>query len=182
MKPLDPSLCHVVVSVSQNDLMFATSLQYQLQKISPDINIVLMTDNTGINLKCLQTAQKIVVFLSKQYLESDHHLEELFVSIIRQRNDKKRQIFHVCQTTELENKPAFAHLLPISISLEDKFWQSLFKESTKTVTLDLVELKGSFSFRSQEFAAMTKFADDLLLELAGFVYMYVFMLFIAGNI
>jgi hypothetical protein len=128
-----------------------------------------MTDSTGIDLKCLQTAQKIMVFLSKQYLKSDHHLEELFVSIIRQRNDKKRQILHVCQTTELENRPAFAHLLPISISLEDEFWDSLFREPTKTVVLDLIELKGSFSYRSQDFAAMTKLADDLLQELVGYV-------------
>lgn len=169
MKPLDSSLCHVVVSASQNDLNLATCLLHQLQKISPDIKIVLMTDYTGINLKCLQTAEKIVVFLSKQYLDSDHHLEELFVSIIRQRNDKERQILHVCQTTDLGGNPAFAHLLPISVCLEDKFWDSLFKESTKTITLDLTELKGSFSYRSKHFAAMTKLADDLLLELTGFV-------------
>ncbi|XP_062596636.1 uncharacterized protein LOC134258086, partial [Saccostrea cucullata] len=165
MKPLDQSSCHVVVSVSQNDLSLATCFLYQLQKINPGIKTELIDDNTGIDLKCLQTAQKIVVFISKQYLESAHHLEELLIAIIRQRNDKERKVLHVCQTTKVE-KPAFANLLPVDVCLWDEFWE-MFKESSKTVKLDIMELKGSFSYKSQDFAAMTKLADDILLELGG---------------
>ncbi|XP_061168895.1 uncharacterized protein LOC133178163 [Saccostrea echinata] len=166
MKPLDQSLCHVVVSVSQNDLSLATSFLHQLQKISPDINTVLISDNTGIDLKCLQTAQKIVVFISKQYLESAHHLEELFIAIIRQRSEKERKVLYVCQSMEVE-KPAFANLLPVDVCLRDEYWEKMFNESSKTVKLDIMELKGSFSYKSQDFAAMTKLADEILLELAG---------------
>ncbi|XP_061166247.1 uncharacterized protein LOC133175136 [Saccostrea echinata] len=166
MTPLDQSPCHVVVSVSQNDLSLATSLLFQLQKISPDINTVLISDNTGIDLKCLQTAQKIVVFISKQYLESAHHLEELFIAIIRQRSEKERKVLYVCRTMEVE-EPSFANLLPVDVCLGDEFWGKMFKESSKTVKLDLMELKGSFSYRSQDFAAMTKLADDILLEFTG---------------
>lgn len=164
---LDQSVNHVVVSVSQNDLSLATSLLYQLEKKSPDIQTSLMVDRTGIDLKSLQTSQKIVVFLSKQYLESPHHLEELFISIIRQRNERARKVLYLCQASDLADKPSFAHLLPIDISLRDPFWNGMFTETAKTVKLSLRDLQGSFTYRSQDFAAMTKLADDILLEFAG---------------
>lgn len=166
---LDQSVNHVVVSVSQNDLSLATSLLYQLEKKSPDIQTSLMVDRTGIDLKSLQTSQKIVVFLSKQYLESPHHLEELFISIIRQRNERARKVLYLCQASDLADKPSFAHLLPIDISLRDPFWNGMFTETAKTVKLSLRDLQGSFTYRSQDFAAMTKLADDILLEFAGYV-------------
>uniref|UniRef100_K1PKC1 Collagen alpha-6(VI) chain n=1 Tax=Magallana gigas TaxID=29159 RepID=K1PKC1_MAGGI len=165
--PLDQSENHVVVSVSQNDLSLATSLLYQLEKKSPDIQTSLIVDRTGTDLKCLQTSQKIVVFLSKQYLESPHHLEELFISIIRQRNERGRKVLYLCQASQLADKPSFAHLLPTDINLRDPFWNGMFTESTKTVKLSLRDLQGSFTYRSQDFAAMTKLADDILLEIAG---------------
>lgn len=165
--PLDQSVNHVVVSVCQNDLSLATCLLYQLDKKCPDIQTSLMVDRTGIDLKSLQTSQKIVVFLSKQYLESPHHLEELFVSIIRQRNERERKVLYLCQTSELADKPSFAHLLPIDVSLNDPFWNDMFKESRKSVKLHLRDLQGSFTYRSQDFAAMTKLADDILLDCAG---------------
>lgn len=167
--PLDQSENHVVVSVSQNDLSLATSLLYQLEKKSPDIQTSLIVDRTGTDLKCLQTSQKIVVFLSKQYLESPHHLEELFISIIRQRNERGRKVLYLCQASQLAGKPSFAHLLPTDINLGDPFWNGMFTESTKTVKLSLMDLQGSFTYRSQDFAAMTKLADDILLEIAGYV-------------
>lgn len=169
MPPLDQAENHVVVSVSQNDLSLATCLLYQLQKTSPDMRTTLMVDNTGMDMKCLQSAKQIVVFLSRQYLESAHHLEELFISIIRQRNDRNRKILYLCQASELGETPSFAHLLPIDVSLEDAFWKKMFKEARKTVTLDLPELKGSFTYSSQNYAAMTKLADDILRACAGLV-------------
>ena len=105
MPPLDQTENHVVVSVSQNDLSLATCLLYQLQKTSPDLRTTLMVDNTGLDMKCLQSAKQIVVFLSRQYLESAHHLEELFISIIRQRNDRNRKILYLCQASELGETP-----------------------------------------------------------------------------
>ena len=169
MPPLDQAENHVVVSVSQNDLSLATCLLYQLQKTSPDMRTTLMVDNTGMDMKCLQSAKQIVVFLSRQYLESAHHLEELFISIIRQRNDRNRKILYLCQASELGETPSFAHLLPIDVSLEDAFWKKMFEEARKTVTLDLPELKGSFTYSSQNYAAMTKLADDILRACAGLV-------------
>lgn len=167
--PLDQSVNHVVVSVSQNDLSLAYSLLHQLQQKSPDIQTSLMDDRTGIDLKSLQTSKKIVVFLSKQYLESPHHLEELFISIIRQRNERERKVLYLCQASDLEDKPSFAHLLPIDINLRDWIWNRMFKETNKTVKLSLKDVQGSFTYRSQDFAAMTKLADDILLEFAGYV-------------
>ncbi|XP_022335076.2 uncharacterized protein LOC111131714 [Crassostrea virginica] len=167
MPPLDQAENHVVVSVSQNDLSLATCLLYQLQKTSPDMRTTLMVDNTGMDMKCLQSAKQIVVFLSRQYLESAHHLEELFISIIRQRNDRNRKILYLCQASELGETPSFAHLLPIDVSLEDAFWKKMFEEARKTVTLDLPELKGSFTYSSQNYSAMTKLADDILRACAG---------------
>ena len=169
MPPLDQAENHVVVSVSQNDLSLATCLLYQLQKTSPDMRTTLMVDNTGMDMKCLQSAKQIVVFLSRQYLESAHHLEELFISIIRQRNDRNRKILYLCQASELGETPSFAHFLPIDVSLEDAFWKKMFKEARKTVTLDLPELKDSFTYPSQKYAAMTKLADDILRACVGLV-------------
>lgn len=126
--PLNKGNNKIVISHAHDSLYCSVFLGKLLKKHIPGIDINYVSDDIHNRMHFLDTAQKIIIFLSNDFVRSAQHMEELHIALVRQRSSKGKRIVHIIQTTDLPDKPMFLNLLPCVVSLKDAFWDKFCKK------------------------------------------------------
>jgi hypothetical protein len=71
------------------------------------------------SLQDLDKAKQILIILSKEYVKSSNHMQELHVALCRQRDAKTERIVRIIMDRNLPEKPMFVHLLPSETNLSE---------------------------------------------------------------
>jgi len=90
----------------------------------PGLNIDVHTWAEQSRFVALESAHRIVIFVSEEFLTSEQHMQELHLSLNRQRSSS-RNVLYLIQTTELTSRPFFPRLLPYDVVCSDPVWTEL---------------------------------------------------------
>ncbi|KAJ8037708.1 hypothetical protein HOLleu_18599 [Holothuria leucospilota] len=143
--------CDFVLSYNEHDKMYADYIMKLFQHFAPKLNIQAKGKNEQERLTRIEEGKKIVPLLSPSYIESPEQVEELHVAIWRSRLSPNL-IFPIHLHT-LPSRPAYFHLLPCAVNLNDSLWAELALKKKKLVLPDEVEKAvDGLSKKSEELA------------------------------
>ena len=160
----------IVMTYANDGLNLAGAFCYLIDKQYSGLKISVLTEASPARLKAFDTATRLVMFISRDFLKTEHFMHELHQALSRQRPEKKR-ILYLIKVNVLPNHPFFANLLPYDISCMDKAWFDLEKNYIKgnktsgnkrIVSTSRMEFAGNFTCDYAEYFAMTKAAEDVL--------------------
>lgn len=143
---------------------------YLIDKFYSGLNISVLTHSSHTRLKALDNATRVVIFLSRDFIKTDHFMQELHQALSRQRPEKRR-ILYLIKVNTLPNHPFFPNLLPYDLSGTDKIWFDFEKKyirgnktsgNKRVVSSSRMEFAGNFSCDYAEYFCMTKAAEDVL--------------------
>ncbi|XP_064602108.1 uncharacterized protein LOC135468030 isoform X2 [Liolophura sinensis] len=161
--------CDVHFCYSQDDTRLAAVLSQMISDIIPDVTVSFGAGTPQERFQKLDTAGRIVVFISPALLLSPQLVDELHMALCRHRVATKGPLIYTVQTGPLDPKPVFLHLLHYNLSLHDKMWQEL---AAKTQVLDSHRtvvirggLRGSYSCSHMETVGLRKACLDLAEEI-----------------
>ena len=142
-----------------------------IDDLYPDLNIDVRTVAEQSRYKALESAHRIVIFISEKFLTSKLHVLELHSALNRQRSSTKN-ILYLIQSTTLTSRPFFPRLLPYNIVCSDPIWTDLETEhldGMPVIRWTVISKKGvrleharKFKCYPREHFAMEKAADDIL--------------------
>lgn len=142
-----------------------------VDKLYPGLNISVHTVAEPHRFTALDTAHRIVIFVSENLLSSEQHLQELHLALNRQRSSEKN-ILYLIQTNDLTSRPFFPRVLPYNIVCSDSIWKEyqlkflngakLEKRATFMKNGSRLEHASTFFLHHGEYFAMEKAADDVL--------------------
>ena len=92
-------------------------------------------------LALMESARKVVVFLSASYLESLEQIEELHTVILRQKYRSGTQVFFPITIHNLPQLPTYIHLIPCEFHLFDPLWIDLYATYRVSIPSDLEDLR-----------------------------------------
>lgn len=164
----DGTGCDIHFCYSQDDTRLAAVLSQMISDIIPDISISFGTGTPQERFHKLDTAGRVVLFISPALLQSPQLVDELHVALCRHRVATKGPLIYTVRTGPLEVKPVFLHLLHYDLNLLDKMWQEI---AAKSQILDLHRtvvirggLQGSYSCSHMETVGLRKACLDLAEE------------------
>ncbi|KAK3591628.1 hypothetical protein CHS0354_013812 [Potamilus streckersoni] len=168
--------CDVAICYSDETLHCAAVFCHILDNIYPGLNIDALNKASYLRLQTLDTAKKIIVFISYNFLKSQQSMEELLLALNRQRSEKK-QVLYLIQAASPGQRPFFPNLLAYHISLVDRVWIQFEKEclkgkkmldNKKIVSTNRSDFVGSYTCDLSEFLGLTKLAEDVAEDFARF--------------
>ncbi|CAC5380546.1 unnamed protein product [Mytilus coruscus] len=164
----------VAISFARDTVAYAGTLNDIFGKENDQLQISFLNENTQGNLKDLDSAKQIIIILSKEYIQSTHHMQELHVALCRQRESKNKLVVRILAEENLPEKPMFIHLLPFDTVVTDKLWKRYHKISVndcdmkhKTVMSHKQGMMGSFMIPFGTFYALQKTAFEVIKSLTS---------------
>ncbi|XP_022091443.1 uncharacterized protein LOC110979712 [Acanthaster planci] len=118
--------CDVAFSCAPEDRKFVSFATKILREVSPGLIIKETADTENERLALMESAQKVVVFLSANYLESVEQVEEFHTILLRQRYRSPTQVLFPITLHNLPQLPTYFHLIPSEFNLFDPLWVDLF--------------------------------------------------------
>ncbi|XP_038064142.1 uncharacterized protein LOC119734685 [Patiria miniata] len=118
--------CDVAFSCSPEDKKFVNYMTKILRKVSPGLVIKETADTENERLALMESARKVVVFLSANYLESVQQVEEFHTVLLRQRYRSPTQVLFPIILHNLPQLPTYFHLVPCEFNLFDPMWMDLY--------------------------------------------------------
>ncbi|KAL3872816.1 hypothetical protein ACJMK2_036015 [Sinanodonta woodiana] len=166
--------CDVAICYSDETLHCAAVFCHILDKLYPGLNIDVLNKASYLRLQTLETAKKIIVFISYNFLTSQQSMEELLLALNRQRSEKK-QVLYLIQAASPSQRPFFPNLLPYHVSLVDRVWTQFEQEclkgklldNKKIVSTNRSDFMGSYTCDLSEFMGLTKLAEDVAEDLTA---------------
>ncbi|XP_046575598.1 uncharacterized protein LOC124283650 [Haliotis rubra] len=131
-KPLDRGDQQIVFSFSHDSLRLAIILSELIKQASPGTNCSFISENNKDRLHLLDQSQLVVIIVSDGYVQSAQLLEELHLSLCRQRREKPTRMMYLIEGSHLSAQPHYLHLLDYKVSINDKLWTAL--KPTKTAS------------------------------------------------
>ncbi|KAJ8037711.1 hypothetical protein HOLleu_18602 [Holothuria leucospilota] len=149
-----PSLCDdtcdIVLSYHEDDEEYAEFMMSLLQHFASELNIQAKGKNEQERLTRIEEGKKIVPLLSPSYIESPEQVEELHIAIWRSRLSLNL-IFPIHLHT-LPSRPAYFHLLPCAVSLNDSLWTELALKERVVLSDEVKEVVEGLTKTSEEIA------------------------------
>ncbi|XP_022091442.1 uncharacterized protein LOC110979711 [Acanthaster planci] len=118
--------CDVAFSCAPEDRKFVSLATKILREVSPGLVIKETADTENERLALMESARKVVVFLSANYLESVEQVEEFHTILLRQRYRSPTQVLFPITLHNLPQLPTYFHLIPCEFNLFDPLWMDLF--------------------------------------------------------
>ncbi|XP_046575713.1 uncharacterized protein LOC124283733 [Haliotis rubra] len=115
----------VVFSFSHDSFRLAIILSELIKQASPGTNCCFMSEYNKDRLHLLDQSQLVVIIVSDGYVKSAQLLEELHLSLCRQRREKPTRMMYLIEGSHLSARPHYLHLLDYKVSINDKLWSSL---------------------------------------------------------
>ena len=159
-----------MLSYANDAMNLAGAFCYLIDKLYSGLKISLLQQSSHARLKALDSATKVVIFLSRDFIKTEHFMQELHQVLSRQRPEKKR-ILYLIKVNKLPNHPFFPSLLPYDLSGTDKIWFDLEKKyikgnkksgNKKIVSTSRMSFAGNYTCDYAEYFATTKAAKDVL--------------------
>ncbi|XP_071079960.1 uncharacterized protein [Haliotis cracherodii] len=163
--PVDRGGQRIVFSFSHDSLRLAIILSELINQASPDTTCTFISEYNKDRLHLLDQSQLVVIIVSDGYTQSAQLLEELHLSLCRQRREKPRRMMYLIEGLHLSAKPEYLHLLDYKVSITDKLWTALTtKEKTpdEFFTATRGGIKGSYTCTLPERLALSKATLDIL--------------------
>ncbi|XP_071080878.1 uncharacterized protein [Haliotis cracherodii] len=163
--PVDRGGQQIVFSFSHDSLRLAIILSELINQASPDTNCTFISENNKDRLHLLDQSQLVVIIVSDGYIQSAQLLEELHLSLCRQRREKPRRMMYLIEGLHLSAKPEYLHLLDYKVSITDKLWTALTtkgKRPDEFFTATRGGIKGSYTCTLPERLALSKATLDIL--------------------
>lgn len=156
----------VAISFARDAAAFAGTLNCELcSKKDEKINVSFLSENMHGSLQDLDTAKQIVIIISKEFVQSHHHMQELHVALCRQRESRDRIVVRIIAAPGIPDKPMFLHLLPYETNMSDKIWTIFEGESLRAVSKAVMSykdgMKGSFMVAYSNYYALQKTAYEV---------------------
>ncbi|XP_071958348.1 uncharacterized protein [Antedon mediterranea] len=130
VKELDNVRYDIAVSCTQSDLKFASYFIDMIKEFSPHLKVASSDCSDQEKRSILESASKIVAFVSPSYTESPPHMEELNIALCRHRFSPQPILFAI-QLHMLPRLPSYLHLIPYRFCLEDEIWKEIIKKIEK---------------------------------------------------
>ncbi|CAG2185236.1 unnamed protein product [Mytilus edulis] len=174
IKPSPKGEIDVAISFARDTIAFAGTLNDIFGKENEKLQISFLNENTQGNLKDLDSAKQVIIILSKEYIQSTHHMQELHLALCRQRESKNKVVVRIFAEEGLPEKPMFIHLLPFDTVVTDKIWKKYHKMSVnecdmrhKTVMSHKQGMMGSFMILYGTYYALQKTAFEVMKSLSS---------------
>ena len=120
--------CDVAFSCAPEDRKFVSFATKILREVSPGLVIKETAETENERLALMESARKVVVFLSANYLESVEQIEEFHTILLRQRYRSSTQVLFPIILHNLPQLPTYFHLIPCEFNLFDPLWTDLFRK------------------------------------------------------
>ena len=166
----DTTKIDVAVSYANDATNLAGSFCTMLEKKYPNLNMSVHTHGEQERYNALDTAKKIVIFISNDFLGNKQHMQELHLALSRQRPSMEN-ILYLVQVTKLSNRPFFPRILPYNVSVTDDVWTDFAKKMSLDAGASKVSVFGKrrilehtsrFYCSHAEYFALTKAVDDVV--------------------
>lgn len=163
----------VAVSYANDAMHLAGSFCMLMDRFYPNLNISVHSHANQRRYSALDTARKIVIFVSKEFLGNEQHMQELHLALSRQR-PLSENILYLVKTTRLSGRPFFPRILPYNVACTDSVWKDLEKtvlkgnhdpDSLKVTVFgkkSRLEHASTFFCSNAEYFAVTKAVEDVL--------------------
>lgn len=160
----------IALSYASDSTHLAGAFFTILDGMYPNLNINVHSTTDQSRFMALDSAKKIVIFVSQDFLKNDHHMQELHLALNRQRSCKQG-ILYLIQTTKLDGRPFFPRILHYDVACNDSVWsefESAFpRKETKNKKLLFSKIARLSHLRQfichyYEYFAMVKAAQDVL--------------------
>ncbi|KAL4237274.1 hypothetical protein ACF0H5_001993 [Mactra antiquata] len=170
LAPDDNSETDIAISYTGDSIHLVGTFIHMLNGLYPNLNISTHSALDQSRFTALDTAKKIVVFVSRDFVKNEHHMQELHLAVNRQRSSKQH-ILYLIKTTVLDETPFFTRILPYNVVSTDGVWQefqSTFpKKKTKSMKMSyakemILEHSRQFLCHYYEYFAMVKAVEDVL--------------------
>ena len=163
----------IAISFARDSVAYAGTLNHIFGLNNPELQISFLNENSQGSLQDLDKAKQILIILSKEYVKSSNHMQELHVALCRQRDAKTERIVRIIMDRNLPEKPMFVHLLPCETNLSDTIWNVYHKKSCskgqeKTVMSYKIGMMGTFSIPYGIYFGLQKAAFDVMKSLLGY--------------
>ncbi|VDH98627.1 Hypothetical predicted protein [Mytilus galloprovincialis] len=174
IKPSPKGEIDVAISFARDTIACAGTLNDIFCKENEKLQISFLNENTQGNLKDLDSAKQVIIILSKEYIQSTHHMQELHLALCRQRESKNKVVVRIFAEEGLPEKPMFIYLLPFDTVVTDKIWKKYHKMSVndcdmrhKTVMSHKQGMMGSFMILYGTYYALQKTAFEVMESLTS---------------
>ncbi|ESO87656.1 hypothetical protein LOTGIDRAFT_234910 [Lottia gigantea] len=154
----------IVFSFSQNCLKYAAAICQYIEKTNETLECIFLSENHNERLSLLDKADRIVIIISKQYIESNNLMEEFHIAMCRQRAFLTQNIVYLINASHSQTKPVFMSIVPYSISLKDKVWIREVKyhsDKSTSIIIKRIGIAGSYNYHFAEIVALQTAALDL---------------------
>jgi len=183
LKPSAEGNIDIAISFARDTVVYVATLNLIFGTTTNQLQISYLNENAQGSLQDLDKAKQILIILSKEYLESAHHMQELHVALCRQRDAKTQRIIRIIMAEDLPEKPMFVHLLPCETNLADKIWTIYQKKcecvsDRKTVMSYKLGMRGSFTMTYRIYFALQKAAFDVMKSLSRYYFFFNLLQFI----
>ncbi|XP_071813337.1 uncharacterized protein [Apostichopus japonicus] len=128
----------VVLSYNQHDKKYADFMIRLLRHSAPGLNVQAKGQTEQERLMKIEEGKKVVPLLSPNYIESPEQVEELHIAIWRART-LTNLIFPV-HLHQLPPRPAYFHLLPCQVNLQDHLWSELALKQGVSLPADVYKV------------------------------------------
>ncbi|XP_060564379.1 uncharacterized protein LOC132723632 [Ruditapes philippinarum] len=131
---IDTTKIDIAVSYANDATNLAGAFCVMLDKKYPNLNMSVYSHGDQQRYNSLDTAKKIVLFISNDFLRNEHHMQELHLALSRQR-PLVTNVLYLVQATGITGRPFFPRILPYNISVTDIVWSDLEKQCFKEVKI-----------------------------------------------
>lgn len=142
-----------------------------IDRLYPGLNISVHTEADQKRFVALETAKRVVIFISEKFISSEQHVQELHWSINRQRSSDEN-ILYLILASDVTSRPFFPRILPYNIVCSDSVWkefQNLHLNGSRLERKTVFSKYGSrlghastFFCLPSEYFAMEKAVNDVL--------------------
>lgn len=159
----------VAISFARDAIAFAGVLNGELCSKNSKLNISFLNENMQGSLQDLDMAKQIIIIISKEFVLSHHHMQELHVALCRQRESTDKTVVRIVAAPGIPDKPMFLHLLPYETNMSDKIWRYIggpqIQGISKAVMSYKEGMKGSFMVAYPNYYALQKTAYEVMFAL-----------------
>ncbi len=148
--PADDGPCDIAFSYAQEDKKYAMFMSKVLQHVSPGLVIKDKAETENERLALMESARKVVVFLSANYLESVEQVEEFHTVLLRQRYQSHTPVLFPITIHNLPQLPTYFHLIPCDFHLFDPLWINLYAKYRVTLPWEFEDVLRKTSKQSEE--------------------------------
>ncbi|XP_071793896.1 uncharacterized protein [Asterias amurensis] len=142
--------CDIAFSYAPEDKKYVMFMSKVLQLASPGLVIKASADTETERLALMESARKVVVFLSAYYMESVEQIEELHTVLLRQRYQSHTPVLFPIIIHNLPQLPTYFHLIPCDFNLCDPIWINLYAKYRVNIPWEYEDVLRKMSKSSKE--------------------------------